>query len=754
MFEKHRLFEGELHITKTYQQYQQEHKAVRELECLKTQIPYTLRPTQEHDLFAGRFATTAVGFYPIMLGYIRDGYDKTGYCADMLYCKSMLEELESNTDMDAQYIQEVKDVIDFWEHENTVTKIRGAFTKEMDFAMTGDRYAEEIGVAYPLYRIAGTNLDYHKLLTYGLDGLVSLIETKIEETTDKDAVIFYESLIGIIDIVKHVIDTYMQEIKSLITMTKDEKRLQELNQILDSLTHIRDNKPETLHQAMQLVNIYAICTGSTELGRIDTYLGDFYANDIKNNTITRDEAVSYTISLFRLFGENLIRDCRALIGGKGRSSIKNADEYALVVMDAIDIRPVYLPQVSLRYYEGLDERLFDRALELLGKGITFPILYNDDVNVSSTMNAMDVPKEVAEQYSFFGCGEYMLANKSIGTPNILINMPKALELTLNNGIDPVTNQLMGLQLGEITDDMTFDELVNRYKQQLDFFIDQSGQFKELVYDKLNEETSFLFVSLLYDDCINRGKALFDGGIYHLGGTIETYGNITTSDSLAAIKEVVYEKQRFTLTQLVTMLHADFEGYEDQQKLLINAQKFGNDYTGADDVAVVVHEHVCNSIRDQREKTRLDSLLVVMINNNMNILLGKRTGATPDGRHKEAMLSNGNGAYAGRDVEGITSLMNSMTKLDTAIHAGATHNLKFTTTLFNDNREKTNALLKTFFRLGGQQTNISVVNQKDLEDAMIHPEKYENLMVRVGGFSSKFIHLDEGTQKDILMRTAY
>ena len=248
--------------------------------------------------------------------------------------------------------------------------------------------------------------------------------------------------------------------------------------------------------------------------------------------------------------------------------------------------------------------------------------------------------------------------------------------------------------------------------------------------------------------------MFDGGLYHVGGTVETYGNITAADSLAAIRDVVFDKQAMTLTQLVAALDADYQGYEREQALLTRAPKFGNDMEAADSIAVAVHEHVCNAVRAQKNRTTLDSFLVVVINNSMNVVLGRYVGATADGRRAGAFLSNGNSPYNGRDKEGVTALIRSLTKMDCSIHAGANQNLKFSAGMFRNNLTQIKSLLSTFFELGGQQTNLTVVDQAELEDAMIHPENHENLIVRVGGFSARFVQLDPEVQLDVLRRTAY
>ena len=191
-----------------------------------------------------------------------------------------------------------------------------------------------------------------------------------------------------------------------------------------------------------------------------------------------------------------------------------------------------------------------------------------------------------------------------------------------------------------------------------------------------------------------------------------------------------------------------------QQALLDAPKFGNDKEEADEIAVRLHEFICQTIRSQKNRTRLDSFLAVLINNNMNVTLGQFVGATPDGRNAHKFLSNGNSPYNGQDKEGLTALILSLTKLDNSIHAGGNQNLKFARSMFEGDLTQIKSVLGTFFDLGGQQVNLSVVCQKDLEDALVHPGSHENLVVRVGGFTARFIDLDKKTQQDVLTRTAY
>ncbi|MDA3730981.1 hypothetical protein PBV87_05645 [Niameybacter massiliensis] len=752
--QKERLFEAELAFTKAYQKYQAAPKALREAACMEVQMPYTLGARKEGDYFGGRFKGNRIGFYPLVIGQgVADGFDKLCYCCDVKGSYAIVEQMKASNEYSEIEIQEALDAIRFWEQEETYHHIKEAFPKDWHQHLTEDTYMTAIGAVYPLYRIAGAHLDFKKLTQLGLQGLIDEVEKAKVSTKDEEALALYEGMIKVLKAMQQLAKSRAHLLKQEL-LQSDETEKERLTLIIHSLEHISEKQPHSFHQAMQLCLLYGICAGTTEIARMDDYLGTFYVNDLKKGILTKEEAKAYIINYFAIYEESFQRDTRCIIGGYGREDEEAADQLALAILEAIDGRQILYPQVSLRYYKGMNEAVYNKALDVLGKGNTFPILYNDDLNIASTMRAMDVPRKVAEQYAFFGCGEYMLANKSIGTPNTCLNMPKALELVLNEGVDPVSGKQIGLKMPPITETTTFEEIMDRYKAQIDFFTDYCGKVQELVYNKCGEQSNFLLLSILHDDCIKRGKGLFNGGLYHLGGTVETYGNITVSDSLTAIKKVVYEDQAFSMKDLVKMIQVNFEGYEKERQLLVAAPKYGNNSDLADEIAVEVHEHVCHSIRNQRFKTNLDSLLVVMINNNMNVLLGKRVGATPDGRKRGVYLSNGNAAYSGMDKEGITALMQSLVKLDTSIHAGANTNLKFSNALFNGEREKFKCLLETYLELGGQQGNISVVNQQDLQQALIEPEKYQNLMVRVGGFSARFITLDPETQQEILARTAY
>ena len=744
MYKQNRLLERELKFTEVYRQNQNEIKAIRELRVLEQQIPNYFITPRDNDLIAGRIDRPFVTLSVCLEG---DGLDKVGYAIDEKSCYEALKTIENDTSYDAEYAEKVRDMINFWHNENTNTKIRARIPKEFLFAIPSDDYINCRAAVHPIYRIAGLNLDYGKLYKYGINGLKKLLGNKENE--------LYSCMSGVLDLIKNVIYQYELDTREKLEKCKDEKRKTELKKMLESLINIQTNPPQNFREALQLQVIYMLAGRSVEIGRLDNYMSEIYQKSIKEGTITRDEAVLLLDNFFTIIEEERGRDTRAIIGGTGRNNEAIADEFSFVVLDVLERRKFrFYPQVSLRCYKGMNEGLLNRSLELLKEGYPYPLLYNDDVNVPSVMRAMDVSRDIAHQYSFFGCGEFMLDKKSCGTPNTALSIAKVLELTLFNGIDPKTGEQTGLKTGEFTNDTTYEEFVSRFKKQIDFFCDICGTIEELVYDVCNEEFALLQASILMEGCIEKGKALLDGGIFHLGGTVETYGNVTAYDGLSAIKHTIYDKKLITQEHLTDALKADFEGFGREYLLLKNAPKFGNDDEYADNIAVEMHEYICNAIRRQKDRTHLDSFLAVIINNSMNVTLGKHCGATPDGRKDGDYMSNGNSPVNGADKNGLTALINSMTKMDTSIHACANQNFKLSTRMFENNYRDIISVIETFFAKGGQQMNLSVINQADLEDAMIHPEKHENLIVRVGGFSARFVTLDPDIQRDILQRNAY
>jgi pyruvate-formate lyase len=360
----------------------------------------------------------------------------------------------------------------------------------------------------------------------------------------------------------------------------------------------------------------------------------------------------------------------------------------------------------------------------------------------------------AEQYMPLGCGEIVIDHMGFGTPSGSLNVLKALDVTLRDGVDHISGKRLGLPTGELKDFKTFDEFFSAFKKQLAFFIEILADHEELEYVESGKHAPYLYLSMLYDDCIARGKAIFSGGIKYLGGSLESFGSVNAADSLTAIKKMVFDQKLILSDTLIAALNSNFVGYEKEHKMLKECPKYGNDDNYADDMMVELHNFMCNHIRDQRERTNLDWYLNVLINNKQNTILGRWVGASPDGRKAGREMANANTPAGGNDKKGVTALINSLVKPSHNMHAGSVQNMRFGRDFFTDNRPKFEVLLDTYFKKGGAQAMITVINRGDLENALVEPEKHKDLFVRIGGFSSRYIDLPRDVQLEILSRVTY
>ena len=270
---------------------------------------------------------------------------------------------------------------------------------------------------------------------------------------------------------------------------------------------------------------------------------------------------------------------------------------------------------------------------------------------------------------------------------------------------------------------------------------------------MNEDVDFVFNSILMDDCLAKGKPLLDGGVKYLGGCCETFGNTNAADALVAIKKLVFEEKRYSLTEINDALLADFAGYEKMRKDMLDCPKYGNDDDYADSVYLDLYDHISKYTRMAGINNGLHHYGIVIINNQTNTEWGLHTSASADGRKNKVFLNPSNNPQGGADKKGPTAVLKSISKIDSRFHLGSVQNIKFQTDFFKNNMDKIKLLFKTYFdRLGGCQLMVTVVDAGALEDAMVHPEKYPDLIVRVSGFSAVFVNLDKEVQKELVSRT--
>ena len=730
-------------FTNTHKTFAVSGIAKQEAACLELQLLNILTDLQDGDLFAGRMKFYSVGF-------------STQYVAEMGYFldESGLKDLIAETG-DEVIRQTLCECLDYWMKNRSSTILRSAYDRKMSAALPSDLFYAESGVAFPLCRMGGTCLDYGKLLRLGIRGLAEEIDHYAASDSGASAQTLYRAMKEALKTLSRVCLRYREAVLALCVADRPSHRKTELGRLAEVLRNISEKPPSSFYEAAQLAFLYAMAAESYNYGRMDMYLGDFLVRDLESGILSRDEALSLLISLWRLMIDRKTTwDARVIVGGKGRANEKNADVFALLAIEASQAVRDTLPQLTLRFYDGQDPALLDKAFDAIGEGCTYPLLYNDDVNIEAVERAFSVPRAQAEQYVPFGCGEYILEHMSVGTPSGVINLAKALEVTIFNGYDHVADKKTGVSFGRFEDVTDFEQVYSLFIRQVQYYIDLLARQEKLEYEIAARQASYLFISILYDDCIRRGKGVFDGGVRYLGGTLESYGDVNTADALTAVKKVVFEEKRMTLAELAELLRTDFADAPEKRDWLLDCPKYGNDDECADQMRVRLHDDVCNYTKSRAEKVGLHTYLIVVINNSTNTTFGGFTLASADGRRAGAPLANANNPVGGMDKNGITAFLNSIVKPDTSIHAGSVQNLKLSREMFTTYDLKTRRLLYTYFKNGGAQLMITVLNREDLENALLEPEKYANLMVRVGGFSARFVELPPDVQGEILSRTLY
>jgi pyruvate-formate lyase len=718
----------------------------REVAVLAHQLPATLQPIEPGDLFAGRIRYPLVSFGPEPAGL--------GYAC---LADDVCEVVRSRA-LGPEAASAAEAMIGYWRARGTAARVRAAYPPALAAALPSDDWFNESGAGFPLHRMAGTVLDYAKLLRVGLPGLCDECAfRRSPRGLDPHKRNFLWGVEAALGLVADALLRYAAEARRAAEAEGDPVRATELMRIADSCAAVAVRPPRTLHEAIQLAWVYALLSGTWNYGRVDDWLGAFLARDLDEGRLDEEAAIALLAGWWRLMKayENQYNN-RVILGGVGRADPAAADRFARLALEATRRARLNQPQVSLRFHAGQDPALMTLALDLLGEGLTFPILYNDDVNVPAVARALGVSEAEAAGYTPYGCGEYVLASRAVASPNGVVNLLKCLELALHDGRDPVSGRLAGPRTGPLVNFSGFEDLWRAYAAQVEHMVAALAEHQRLAHDVTGREAPFLLLSALHDDCLARGQGIFAGGVRHVGGTIETYGNTNAADALTAIARRVFTEGALSLPELVRLLDGDFAGTDGAawRERLQAAPKYGNDDDEADAMAVRVHEHVCEAARAQAARVGLDSYLVVVINNWANTVLGRSTAASADGRRAGAPMANANNPAPGADRAGVTAFMRSLLKLDPALHAGSVQNMKFSTELFRRRRPQLEALLATYWAGGGAQAMLTVVSRADLEQARREPAKWGHLMVRVGGFSIRFIDLPPEAQEEVLARTLH
>jgi formate C-acetyltransferase len=445
--------------------------------------------------------------------------------------------------------------------------------------------------------------------------------------------------------------------------------------------------------------------------------------------------------------------CLINLGGVKADGSDAVNEMSYILLDVIREMRILQPGSMIQISEKSPDSFIHKALDIISTGFGQPSCFNTDAIVEELLR-QGKSIEDARNGGASGCVE----SGAFGTEAYWLtgyfNLPKVLELTLNNGYDKRTRKQIGPETGYANEYESFRDLLGAFKTQLNFLIDIKIRGNSIIEKSFADWLPVPFLSLLIEDCIANGKDYNCGGARYNSTYIQGVGLGSVTDMLTSIRYNIYDNRKFEWGEMILALDADFDGYERlQYEIIYNTPRFGNDDDYADDQAIEVFETFFEAV-DGRPDSRGGTHRINMLPTTCHIYFGSVLGATPDGRKAWKPVSEGISPAMGSDRQGPTSVIRSVSKIDHLRTGGTLLNQKFSKSFFEDDDSYNciTALIRSYFNLNGHHVQFNVADKDTLMDAQKHPELHRDLIVRVAGYSDYFNDLGEDLQNEIIGRT--
>jgi formate C-acetyltransferase len=396
-----------------------------------------------------------------------------------------------------------------------------------------------------------------------------------------------------------------------------------------------------------------------------------------------------------------------------------------------------------------------KALEVIRIGFGQPSVFNTDAIIQELLRQGKTIED-ARNGGTSGCVETGAFGKECYILTGYFNLPKVFEITLNNGLNPRTGQKIGLETGDPMGFKSFEKLFDTFRKQLEYFVDVKISGNNVIERLYAEFLPVPFLSLLIDDCIEKGMDYNEGGARYNTSYIQGVGLGTVTDSLTAIKYQVFDEKQIAFEELLKALKDNFEEDEKLRQRLVNkTPKYGNDEEYADQIMRAIFDVYFNAV-DGRPNMKGGNYRINLLPTTVHVYFGEVTGATPDGRRSGEPLSEGVSPVQGADRKGPTAVIKSASKIDHLRTGGTLLNQKFSPDVLatEEGLDKLAHLIRTYFRLDGHHVQFNVIDGRTLREAQRHPEKHRDLMVRVAGYSDYFVNLSVELQNEIIKRTEH
>jgi len=623
---------------------------------------------------------------------------------------------------------------------------------------------------------------YEKLLKLGYKGIIKDAEyyqEQLDKEDDKfpDKYNFYEAVKiyynAAIDFSRRYSNLAFDKAKDELDHNK-KKNFEEIGRIMRKFT---EEPPDSFYEAVQFVwfsqNIANIIYQRSvlALGRLDQILWPFYQKDLASKKISDEFALelieelnlklTWNITLlptdFTMIANALGQNTQTItISGMDAEGSDATNELSYLFLKAYNNLKVFTTDLSIRVHKNTPKEFIEEAIRVLKStsGIAF---YNDDVHIPALVKA-GYHLEDARNYVIIGCVEPTgQGNSFSATGRMFMNLPGVLELVLNNGYSNLSKMVDGLQTGDPTNFKTFEQFYDVFKQQLRYNIEKSVKIAKIGDEEAIIHFQHPFVSAQLEGCMESGIDYVCGGAKYNFSSITAYGFATLVDSLHNIKKVVYENELLSLPELITILNSNFDSQEVFRQELVNKyEKWGNDKEEIDLFAKQLWDLFCTEVV-KYQPIRGGRYSAGAYSMGIHVMEGFFTQPTADGRKAMEPISNSLSPVNRVEKEGLTAILNSVAKLnyDYATN-GIALNIRFHPQNLSNKEsvEKLYSLLRGYFEKGGMQVQPNAVSTETLKDAQKNPEKYPDLIVKVGGYNATFVDLGTPIQNDIINRVEH
>ena len=669
-------------------------------------------------------------------------------------------------------------IIPFWQGRTMRERLLQQMTPAWREAYTAGIFTEFMEQRSPGHTVLDDKI-YHR----GLLDFIGEIEGQLSDLDyfgDPDSYAKQEELKAMRIAAQAVIrfaERHAEAADELANTETDPRRKAELEQIAEICRRVPAHAPRTYWEALQ--SYWFIHLGvTTELnpwdafcpGHLDQHLWPFYKRQVDAGTLTPDFAEELLQCLWVKFdnqpappkvgvtaqeSSTYTDFVQINIGGLNKAGENGVNPLSHMMLDVIKTMHQVQPNPSVQLSTKNPDTFVHHAASVIGEGMGKPDVFNSDLIVEELMR-QGKSYEDAVQGGTSGCVETGAFGKEAYILTGYFNLPKVLEITLHNGIDPRTGKRIGPKTGEPRTFRTFDELYAAFEAQLRHFIDIKIRGNNVIEQLYARHLPAPFLSVLIDDCITSGSDYHAGGARYNTSYIQGVGLGTITDALTAIKTHVFEQNTLTLEALLGILADDFKEHERERQMLLNrTPRYGNDDDAADAQMVRLFNSYVDAI-DGRPNMRGGTYRVNMLPTTCHVYFGSVIGATPDGRHAGKPLSEGISPVQGADRHGPTAVLRSVAKMDHQRTGGTLLNQKFTPRLLADETglNSLTHLIRAYFDLKGHHVQFNVVDAETLRAAQAHPEQYRDLIVRVAGYSDYFCDLSPALQEEIIARTEH